>query len=237
MKNLANATNLEIINIAMKYFLLSFLALVSLPIASETVEPFTGSNKTELREISLGMHVKDIPDNRFKNYSCASDSKELNNLTDFEQCSSDGHGLYEVGLQYDTSENEWAKINDKLAGTTIGGHPVILSIMITKQGLVQGIRAYTDPDARTYLKRQAYLLSKRVKSHYGTVNWECIDKEPGDGGNKKFGPVFIDQHCIKTFDDKKIVVESKFYRAPNQTGKEHTNSSTLEIFSLVPIPD
>ena len=221
----------------MKYLLIPFLLLNSYLVASEPVEPFTGSSKTELREISLGMHVKDIPNNRFKNYICVGNVQSLNILINFKQCSPDSQDLYEVGLEYDTSENEWAKINEKLAGTTIGGHPVVLSILIDQQGLVQGIRAYTDPDARAYLKRQAYLLSRRVKSHYGTDNWECTDKKPGTDGNKPLGPVFVDQRCTKTFDDKRITVESKFYRAPNQTGKDYTNSSHMEIMSQLVLPD
>ena len=108
---------------------------------------------------------------------------------------------------------------------------MVLSLLIDQQGLIQGIRAYTDPAARAYLKRQAYLLSRRVKSHYGSANWECVDKKPEDDGNKPLGPVFIDQRCIKTFDDKIITVESKFYRTPDQTGKDYTNSSSMEIIS------
>ena len=221
----------------MKHLLLPFLFLTTFTVFSESTEPFTGSGKTELREISLGMHVKDIPGNRFKNYVCVGNGHSLNSLIDFKQCSPENYDLHEVGLEYDTSENEWAKINEKLAGTTIGGHPVILSLLIDQQGLVQGIRAYTDPSARAYLKRQAYLLSRRVKSHYGSTNWKCVDKKPEDDGNKPLGPVFIDQRCIKNFDDKRIIIESKFYRAPHQTGKEYTNSSSMEIISLLSSPN
>jgi hypothetical protein len=216
----------------MQYFILSLLVLISQPSVAETLDLFPHSNKTELRDISLGMHVKDIPANHFKNFICVNDNKELNSLSNFEECTTDKNGMHEVGLKFDTTGNEWAKANDNLAETTIAGHPVILSLLIDMKGLLQGIKAFTNPGAPGYTKRQSYLLSRRIQSHYGSDKWECIDKKPGAAGNKPIGRVYIDQHCIKTFNDKKITVESKLYRGPNQTGKEFTNLSAIEMINL-----
>ncbi len=216
----------------MRYLIFTLFILISSSVFSESLELLPHSNKTELHDITLGMHVKNVPENHFKNFICVNEKKEINKLSNFEQCSHDNKGLYEIGLEFDTTENKWAKGNDDLAETTIAGFPVILSFLIDKQGLIQGIKAFTSPDAPAYKKRQAYLLANRVKSHYGSSDWECIDKEAGSNGNKAIGPVFIDQHCTKTLEHEKLMVESKFYRAPGQEGKELTNSSALAIYYL-----
>lgn len=216
----------------MRYFIFTLITLLSSSVFSETTDMFPHSNKTELRDITLGMHINNVPENHFKNYICVNGHKELNRLINFEQCSNDNDALYEVGLEFDTSDNKWANGNDDLAGTTISGFPVVLSFLIDKQGLIQGIKAFTSPHAPGFKKRQAYLLASRVKSHYGSSNWECIDKKANTDGNKAIGPVFIDQQCTKSVDGKKIMTESKFYRAPGQKGKEFTNSTALEVFNL-----
>ena len=216
----------------MQYLIFTLFLLLSSSVFSETLELLPHSSKTELRDITLGMHINNVPENHFKNFICVNGKKELNKLSDFEQCSHDDKYLYEIGLEFDTTENKWAKGNDDLTETTISGFPVILSFLINKQGLIQAIKAFTSPDTPGYKKRQAYLLANRVKSHYGSANWECIDKQAGTDGNKAIGPVFIDQHCTKSIYNKRIMVESKFYRAPGQKGKELTNSSAFEIFNL-----
>ena len=151
----------------MRTLILTLLFAVNFSIHAETSEMFPESNKTELRDISLGMHIENLPNNHFKNYICVNDKKGIDKLNNYKQCGSNKKGMYEVGLEFDTSDNEWAHNNESLEGTTVAGYPVILSILIDENSLIQGIRAFTDPEARSYLKRQAYLLSKRIKSHYG----------------------------------------------------------------------
>lgn len=229
VKNHANAIRLERTSIDMKYLILTFLFIVPLSAVSE--------ERKDLRDILIGMSITELPAERYKNYSCVSDGKTLDSLNDFKLCPSGDNGLYEVGLEFDTTGDERARTNEKLRGTKIVGHPVIVSILIEQSGLIQGLRAVTDPEARAYIKRQAYLLSRRFKSRYGGSNWECLEKKPEDEGNKPIGKMFIDHHCKKVLDDKVITVISKIYREPAQTGKEMINSSSLEIISTTVKPE
>ena len=48
-------------------------------------------------------------------------------------------------------------------------------------GVVQGIRIVTDPEARMYLKKKAFLLGIRVMGRYGRDGWTCTEAEPGAG--------------------------------------------------------
>ena len=109
-------------------------------------------------------------------------------------------------------------------------HPVILSLLIDDRGVVQGIRAVTDPDARMYMKKKAYLLTLRVKGRYGRDGWHCRREEPV-GGKTPVGGVFIDEVCEKTYHGRRLVVHTDLYRTAEQSGREFTNATRLEILS------
>lgn len=215
-------------------FIITFMPLSLVCHAEETS---TIKLKKEIRDISLGMLVTELPAERYKDFTCVNPDKTLETLNNFEECPVDNLNLYEVRLKYDTSDNEWAQVNDRFKGTRISGHPVVLSILVNKNGVIQGLRAYTDPDASPFTKKQAYLLSGNIKMHYGNADWKCVEKQPGEDGNNPIGSIYIDQMCHKIIDDKRIKVGTKFYRNPNQKGKEYTNSSTLEIIRLNALTD
>ncbi len=195
----------------------------------------------ELRDISLGMHVSELPAKRYKDFTCGGPAKvpkKLKSLSEFLECSIDAHNIYQVWLKYDHSDNQWSEVGERFSGTKISGHPVNLSVLIDNEGVIQGLQAYTDPNASPFSKRQAYLLSANIKKRYGSSQWECIDETEADQGkHKAIGPVYIDQVCSKTIDDKRIIVKSKFYRSSDDPiEKGITNSSSLVIISLKILP-
>jgi hypothetical protein len=110
----------------------------------------------------------------------------------------------------------------------VAGHPVIPSLLIDDQGVVQRIRIVTDPDARLYLKKKAFLLPIRVMGRYGRDGWACVDAAPG-AGMTPVGGMFIDRRCEKTFHDRRLVLETHLYRTAEQSGQEFTDSTRLEI--------
>jgi len=190
--------------------------------------------KGDLRDLSVGMQIGDLPAQGYVHLACGHDGaepgQELTSWADFPQCPADADGLHEVAFQYDDSLQQWAAVNDKWEGTQVAGHPVIPSLLIDDEGVVQRIRIVTDPDTRLYLKKKAFLLPIRVMGRYGRDGWSCTDAEPGKGMTP-VGGMFIDRHCEKAFHDRLLVMDTRLYRTAEQTGREFTGSTRLEIIN------
>ena len=151
--------------------------------------------------------------------------------TEFRRCPPEPSGLHEIAFQYDESLQPWAKVNDDWEGTKVAGHPVILSLLIDDQGVAQGIRIVTDPDARAYLKKKAFLLGVRVMGRYGRDGWQCVEAKP-DEGKAPIGGMFIDRHCEKTFHNRHLILDTELYRTAEQHGRDYTDRARLEIFEV-----
>jgi hypothetical protein len=41
--------------------------------------------------------------------------------------------------------------------------------------------------------------------------------------------MLIDRRCEKRYQDRRLILETELYRAPDQTGREFTGASRLEI--------
>jgi hypothetical protein len=188
----------------------------------------------DLRDLSVGMQVGDLPATGYVNLACGNDGGEpgqaLASWAEFDRCAANAEGLHEIAFEYDESLQPWAEVSDKWEGTQVAGHPVIPSLLIDDQGIVQRIRIVTDPDVRLYLKKKAFLLPIRVMGRYGREDWACVDAEPGEG-RAPVGGMFIDRHCEKTFHDRRLVMETRLYRTAEQSGQEFTGSTRLEIIN------
>ncbi len=205
------------------------LALVP-PLDREAVaaeDPLEG----DLRDLSVGMNVEELPEERYVNLACGNRGGEpgeaIGGWKDFAACPADDDGLHEVAFEY-AEDNPWAAVNDKWEGTKVAGHPVQPSLLITSDGLVKGIRIVTN-GRRLYLKKKAYLLPIRIMGRYGRDGWDCQEAEPGDG-KSAIGGMFIDRLCEKTFHDRRLVMKVDLYRTAEQEGREFTGSTRFEIF-------
>lgn len=189
----------------------------------------------DLRDLSVGMQVGDLPAKGYVNLACGNDGGEpgqaLASWAEFARCAADAQGLHEVAFEYDDSLQPWAAVSDQWEGTQVAGHPVVPSLLIDDQGVVQQIRIVTDPEARLYLKKKAFLLPIRVMGRYGRDGWDCVDAEPAEG-RTPVGGMFIDRRCEKTFHDRRLVLETRLYRTAEQSGREFTDSTRLEIIRL-----
>lgn len=187
--------------------------------------------KGDLRNLSVGANVDQLPPEGFINFACGTNggepSQELSTWRDFSKCSVDESGLYEVAFDY-ADDNPWAAVNDKWEGTKVAGHPVQPSLLITGDGIVKGIRIVTN-GKRMYLKKKAYLLPIRIMGRYGRDGWDCNDAQPA-GGKTAIGGMFIDRHCEKVFHDRHLVMNVDLYRTADQSGKEFTGVTRLEIY-------
>lgn len=187
--------------------------------------------KGDLRNLSVGTQVDDLPKERFVNFACGADGGEpttpLSGWQDFQQCPAGKDGLHEVAFEY-AEDNPWAKVSDKWEGTKVAGHPVQPSLLITEDGTVKGIRIVTN-GRRIYLKKKAYLLPIRIMGRYGRDGWDCRDAEPSDG-KTAIGGMFIDRHCEKAFHDRHLVMEVALYRTAEQEGQDFTGQTKFEIY-------
>jgi len=209
-------------------------ALVAMAVASGVVgtaaaaeDPLEG----DLRDLSVGMHVTELPAEGYVGLACGSagagTGAALEDWAGYTRCPADASGLHEVTFAYDEEANPWAEVSDMFEGTQVAGHPIIPSLLVDEQGVVQGIRIVTDPDAPLYFKKKAFLLYIRVMGRYGKDGWECIEREPD--GRRPVGGMFIDRRCEKTFHDRRLIMDTDLYRASGQEGQEFTGATRLEI--------
>jgi hypothetical protein len=202
---------------------------ISLP-ASGAEDPMQG----DLRDLSVGMQVGDLPATGYVNFVCGGDGgapgPALGGWAEFARCPADADGLHQVSFEYDDSLQPWAAVSDMWEGTQVAGHPVVPSLLIDDQGVVERILIVTDPDARLYLKKKAFLLPIRVMGRYGRDGWTCTDAKP-DSGMSPVGGMFIDRHCEKTFHDRRLVMDTHLFRTAEQSGQEFTGSTRLEIIN------
>jgi hypothetical protein len=205
---------------------LAALALVILAGAASAAEnPLEG----DVRDLRVGMSVADLPAEGYVDFACGSAGAALEGWADYARCPADAAGLHEVSFAF--APSPLAALGDRWEGTKIAGHPVIPSLLIDDAGVVQGIRIVTDPDARLYLKKKAFLLGIRVMGRYGRDGWTCVEAEPGEG-RTPVGGMFIDRRCEKIFHDRRLILETDLYRDAGQEGREFTDTTRLEIFRV-----
>jgi hypothetical protein len=205
-------------------------ALVAAPGPARAAEdPLEG----DLRDLRVGMTVDQLPAEGYVDLACGNDAgapgAALARWAEFPRCPPDAAGLHEVTFAF--AKSPLAEVGERWEGTKVAGHPVIPSLLIDNQGVVQGIRIVTDPEARMYLKKKAFLLGIRVMGRYGREGWTCTEAKPGEG-RSPVGGVFIDRHCEKTFHDRRLILETALYRTAEQQGQEFTDETRLEIFKL-----
>lgn len=214
-----------------RHFLTVAIALaLTLPLARELAaaeDPLKG----DLRDLSVGTTVDQLPTERYVNMACGTAGGEpgtpIESWQDYATCSPNADGLHEVAFEY-AEDNPWAAVSDKWEGTKVAGHPVQPSLLITSDGMVKGIRIVTN-GRRMYLKKKAYLLPIRIMGRYGRDGWTCEEGEPGDD-KKAIGGMFIDRLCEKTFHDRQLIMKVDLYRTAEQDGRDFTGSTRFEIY-------
>jgi hypothetical protein len=185
----------------------------------------------DLRDLRVGMTVAELPGEGYTDFACGNDGAKpgmaLGGWGEFGRCPADAEGLHEVAFAFVPSP--LAPLGDRWEGTKVAGHPVIPSLLIDDQGVVQGLRIVTDPDARLYLKKKAFLFGIRVMGRYGRDGWQCTEAKPG-AGKSPIGGMFIDRRCEKIFDDRRLILNTELYRAAGQDGRDYTDACRLEIY-------
>ena len=206
----------------------AFLVFPLLAAASEG-----DAEANDLREFRLGMSVADLPVSGYTGLTCADTPKDapghaLEHWRDYERCPVRPSGLRAVGFRYDEAANPLAKVNGLYEGTKVGGHPVLLTLLIGSDDQVDGLVIETDPNARLYLRKKAFLFADQVRSRYGEEGWSCKQEAP-TADEEPVGGVFINEHCGKATPTRRFIFDREFFRRAGQDLKDFTSHSRLQI--------
>ncbi|MCA6123552.1 hypothetical protein J6500_16855 [Bradyrhizobium sp. WSM 1704] len=175
----------------------------------------------DLRDINVGMAITDVPDAGYINLTCAGDkTHRLAEWAQWPTCPAGPDKLTGIRFDYDRATAR--------EGTMVAGHPAVLTVMIDKDARIAALTIETDPKARLYLKKKAFLLGQQAKSRYGEDGWNCTQAQPS-GDKQEVGGVFVDERCTKTTDGRAIEIERRLYRELNKDIKEFTDETRITI--------
>lgn len=177
---------------------------------------------TDLRGIRVGMTIQELPADGYQNFACAGTAKQnVAGWADWKSCPADAAGLRALNADYD---------QPRVEGTFIAGHPVNLTLAFAHDGRLTKVTIETDPKARLYLRKKAYLLGQQAKYRYGgEKGWDCKELKP-TGEEEPLGPTFIKEHCSKKFQDREVVVDRALFRkAGSNDPKNFTSESRVSI--------
>jgi hypothetical protein len=183
----------------------------------------------DLREFRLGMRVDELPKSGYLGFACATpEAQPLAGWQEFARCAPDAAGRHEVRFRYDEAAEPRALINDRYEGTKVGGHPVRLSLLIGRDARLEAIVIETDPKARLYLRKKAFLFGPQAMKRYGEDGWSCTHGQP-KAGEQPVGGVFLRERCEKATTARRYVLERELYRRSGEELKDFVSLSRLTI--------
>jgi hypothetical protein len=181
-------------------------------------QEFSGN---DLRDIRIGMAAAELGQSGYVDFACAGDPKHvLAGWTNWRDCPADASGTRAIRFGYDPSISR--------DGTIVAGHPAILTVLINETGHVAGLQIETDPKARLYLRKKAFLLGLQARSRYGSDGWVCTDGKP-DAGEQPVGGVYLRERCTKTISGRSLVVERNLFRRLGQDPKSFVDETRISI--------
>jgi hypothetical protein len=197
--------------------LLAFQA-VALANSPAWTQEFSGN---DLRDIRIGMSTAELGESGYGDFACATDPKHsLAGWTNWRDCPADTGGTRAIRFGYDPSMSR--------DGTMVAGHPAILTLLIDDSGHVAGLQIETDPKARLYIRKKAFLLGLQAKSRYGSDGWACTDGKP-DAGDQPVGGVYLRERCTKTVSGRSLVVERNLFLRAGQDIKNFVDETRISI--------
>jgi hypothetical protein len=181
----------------------------------------------EIHGLKLGLKAAEMSTDTFGDLNCGSNGgpprQPLDAWAEFRKCRPEPSGLYEVAARFDDEQDYIGRaIDDPLyaqgrIGTRVAGHPVILSVLFDKDGVVRGIRMVSDPRGSIVERRMAHMLRLAVINRYEPEGWTCTDFPLAPGETPVGGGVFVKQACEKHTAERDLFVEAHFLRKPGQS--------------------
>lgn len=210
-------SDLRLGGIAMRRVLL--LLLTAVPLMASASAQDSGGN--DLRDIRIGMAVADLPDAGYANFACANEAgRKLAGWSGWRDCPAGAAGQHAIRFGYSAETDR--------EGTVVAGHPVVLTLLIDNAGTIDGLRIDTDPKARLYLRKKAFLFASQIRSRYGSEGWSCTQGQP-EAGEQPVGGVYIRERCAKTAWKRSFVVERSLFRRADQDAKNFVDETRMTI--------
>ena len=183
----------------------------------------------EIRGLKLGLKAQSMTLDGFGDLACGSNGgpprQKLEEWSEFRKCRAEDNGLHEVYARFDDEDEYIGKAIEEpryargKTGTRVAGHPVILSALFDRDGVLRVLRFVTDPRAPSHERRMAHLLRLAAINRYEPDGWTCTDFPPAEG-ETPVGGVFIKQRCEKTTPERRLVVDTRFLRKPGQSDND-----------------
>jgi hypothetical protein len=189
-------------------------------------QPVLAQSTTRIFDIELGIPVGELPSDEWVNPACGTNggppSIELETFEDYRRCPVEAEtGLREIWFIYD---NEWEYIARayrdpveiaRFSANVFYGQPIITSLMIDDDGLVQGYRVITDPKAPDDVRLEAYNLLGIFRTMYSGAPWQCENLPPGERESPVDG-VFVKSRCVMASERQFVRIEAHLLRKPGQ---------------------
>lgn len=202
--------------------LLIVVAILGLTGPARAAEP-----RAEIWDIPLGMPVSEIEAD-FVDLACGSNggppSRRLAGFADFATCRPEKSGLHEIYLRYDDEQEYVARSLEqrrdvmRFGGTVAFGFPVVASLLIDADGLLQGRRLVTDPRPANQTSRprfEFWTLGNLLRNHFGS-DWACTNAEPAAGENP-VGTYFVKSECTLENDTGRFSIAQQYLQKRGQT--------------------
>jgi hypothetical protein len=181
-------------------------------------EDFTGN---DLRDIRVGIAVTDLPSTGYADFSCAADaSPKISGWSDWRNCPAGADELRAIRFGFDPATSR--------DGTVVAGHPAVLTALIDNAGTLAGLKIDTDPKARLFLRKKAFLLGAQVKARYGADGWACTHGQP-EAGEQPVGGVYLKERCAKTIEGRALVIERSLFRKAGEDEKSFVDETRVTI--------
>ena len=176
---------------------------------------------TDLRDLRIGMAVTELPSAGYADFSCAAAAAvRIVGWPDWHDCPAGDDGLRALRFGYDATSRD---------GTVVAGHPVILTAVIDNSGTLEGLKIETDPAARPYLRKRAFLLGPQVQARYGGEAWSCTQGSP-QAGEESIGGVYLRERCTKTLTGRSLAIERNLFRHSGGDAPSIVDETRVTIF-------
>lgn len=204
---------------------------VDASVGQELIEPVYS-----IWDVKLGQPVSQVPDTKVAEIACGTGGGPpglaLASFQEFLSCTPEPSGLYEVGFIYDDEQDYIARALELeyqflKGGTSVYAHPVIVSLLVDSEGIVQGRRIVTDDRASDLTRRTAYTLIINFKAQYGDWSLDCAEI-PMQQGEMPVGDEFFHELCTGQSPDGAtlIAIESSYLR---KRGQSAINLETQQV--------
>jgi hypothetical protein len=183
-----------------------------------TAQDFSGN---DLRDIRIGKPVAELPSEGYVDFACTADAaQKLSGWSDWRNCPAGADHMRALRFGFDPATSR--------DGTVVAGHPAVLTVLVDDSGTVAGLKIDTDPKARLYLRKKAFLFGPQVKARYGTDGWSCAQAQP-KAGEEPVGGVYLNEKCTKTIDGRAVAIERSLFRQAGQDEKSFVDETRVTI--------